>query len=88
MAEKSKIIQSLVMTGISCDGIDMALIRTDGVHDISPLQFESSPFTPSLAHHLIALGQKHAKLASLFLMTLQQMQSSLPIAMKLPMPLS
>ena len=47
-----------IMTGTSCDGINLGLIRTDGETVIERLGFIEEPFTPELSLRLKTAGQQ------------------------------
>jgi anhydro-N-acetylmuramic acid kinase len=46
-----------IMTGTSCDGINGALIRTDGVYQIQRLCFVEKPFSSDMSYRLKQAGQ-------------------------------
>lgn len=47
-----------LMTGTSCDGINGALIRTDGKNDIQRINFIEQPFDGELSYRLKQAGQQ------------------------------
>jgi len=47
-----------IMTGTSCDGINGALMRTDGENNIQHIAFYEMPFAPELSNALQAFGKK------------------------------
>ena len=50
-----------LMSGTSIDGVDAALIETDGVHQIDRLAFHSMPYEPEFADRIRAiLGRTEA----------------------------
>lgn len=50
-----------IMTGTSCDGIDIALIITDGENAIKRLQYVEEPFDKKLSQKLKQAGQQAQK---------------------------